>query len=279
MDEGAANLAEIAYWNGPRGECWAALHERVDAMVGPIAAAAHGGIGPGQRVIDVGCGSGGTSLELGQRVGPAGWVLGVDVSRPMLGRARARARERGATSIEFREADAQTAQLPRADLVHSRFGVVFFDDPAAAFPNLRAAVSSGGRLAVVIWQEPEHNPWLTDPIDAVSGILEAPESSDPGGPGPFSLSDPANATAVLREAGWSDIELEGSNQALCIGQSVEDAVDFCLGGIGPVAALAADADDDARAAAAEALTAHYSTQATANGVFAEAAAWIIRAAA
>lgn len=278
MREMSANAAEVTYWNGASGSRWAAAHERIDTIIGPIAAAAHDGVGDGMRVIDVGCGCGGSTLELARRVGRTGWVLGLDVSRPMLSRARKRARARGDTNIRFHEADAQTAELPAADLIHSRFGVMFFADPTAAFANLRAAVAPGGGLLAVVWQASERNPWLVEPIAAVAGILDVPDRPQRGvESGPFALAETSQIRSVLGAAGFREIEVEGHSQALRMGASVEEAVDFSLNGVGPVAMVATEAHPDARSAASEALSDHYSRLASEQGVFADASVWIVRA--
>lgn len=278
MSEVSTNEVEVTYWNGASGDRWAAAHERVDAIIGQIAAAAHDGVREGMRVIDIGCGCGGSTFEIARRVGETGWVLGVDVSEPMLSRARQRAKERGGTDVRFLQADAQTAELPAADLIHSRFGVMFFADPTAAFANLRAAVVPDGSVSAVVWQAPERNPWLTEPIAAVGGILDVPDRSQPGvESGPFALADTSHVHSILRAAGFREIEIEGRSQKLRMGASVEEAVDFSLNGVGPVAMVATEAHADARSAASDALAAHYSRLANGEGVFAQAAVWVVRA--
>ncbi|MFM8411336.1 MAG: class I SAM-dependent methyltransferase, partial [Alphaproteobacteria bacterium] len=149
------NAEQIDYWNDMAGPKWVALQESLDRQIGPLGAAAMAAadLQPGERVLDVGCGCGATSIELARRVAPGGAVLGVDVSTVMLEAARAAAGRAGAEGLEFANADAQTAPLTPAgfDVVFSRFGVMFFADPTAAFANLRRALRPGGRLAVVCW--------------------------------------------------------------------------------------------------------------------------------
>lgn len=279
MSSSRANDEEIAYWNGPSGERWVRAQERTDAMIGPMATAALAdpAVRPGARVIDIGCGCGGSSLELARRVGPDGSVLGVDVSGSMLERARERAREAGLGQLRFVEADAQTHPLPSADVVHSRFGVMFFDDPAVAFANMRRALAPDGRLLAVVWQPPDRNAWLSEPAAVVSGILEMPEAGEEGRPNPFALADPETTRSILTEAGFERIELEPIEGAVRLGTSVEDAVDFVLKGVGAVAKVADAAPEDARAAAGAALGEHFAKWSGESGVEAGAAVVLIRA--
>ena len=150
------NSDQSRSWNGPTGEHWAAEAERYDAMlapfVGPIVAAA--APQPGEAVLDVGCGNGALALAFAEQVAPGGRVTGVDLSEPMLAEARRRADAAGRGDVTFVRADAQTAALPGPfDVVVSRFGVMFFDDPTAAFTNLAASLRPGGRIVFVCWQD------------------------------------------------------------------------------------------------------------------------------
>ena len=146
-----ANAEQIEYWNGAVGECWAAFQPVLDKALSAISdtALAFAAAKPGERVLDVGCGTGTTTYALAKTVGPGGDVTGVDISRPMLAVARSRG-----VGVNFREADAATHLFhPTHDLVFSRFGVMFFADPAAAFANIRKAIAPHGRLAFVCWRD------------------------------------------------------------------------------------------------------------------------------
>ena len=205
------NADQIAYWNADAGEAWAALQEQLDAQLASHGSRAMEALAPaaGERIVDVGCGSGQTSLALGQAVGRSGAVMGLDVSRPLLDLARRRAAESGAANVSFAEADVQTyAFAPTTfDAVFSRFGVMFFADPPAAFANIRRALQPGGRLAFVCWRTPAENIFMTLPYTAAAAQLPPAPPSEPGAPGPFAFADPARVRHILSSAGFRDIEL------------------------------------------------------------------------
>ena len=205
------NADQIAYWNADAGETWAALQEQLDAQLAPFGSKAMEALAPaaGERIVDVGCGSGQTSLALGQAVGRSGAVMGLDVSRPLLDLARRRAAESGAANVSFAEADVQTYAFAPAtfDAVFSRFGVMFFADPPAAFANIRRALKPGGRLAFVCWRTPAENIFMTLPYTAAAAQLPPAPPSEPGAPGPFAFADPARVRHILSSAGFRDIEL------------------------------------------------------------------------
>jgi len=163
------NADQIAYWNGAGGERWARRQQVQDVLLAPIADILIDRAKPkvGERVIDVGCGSGSTTMAFARKVGPSGHVLGVDVSGPMLEQARAGAPTNA--SVEFVQADATVYpfQPAGADLVASRFGVMFFADPAKSFANMHGALRPSGRLAFICWREPRENPWMMAPLQAV----------------------------------------------------------------------------------------------------------------
>jgi len=208
---GTTNEETIAYWNGPGGEAWASnvddqdreLQELGDAALDALAAV------PGESVLDVGCGPGTTTLMLAGAVGARGRVVGVDVSAPLLAVARRRAAS--VANVMFVEGDAQTMAPPGApfDAVFSRFGLMFFDQPEAAFANLHHAMSRGGRLAFVCWQEAAANPWFLAPLTAVMGVpgLEVPAPPGPEDPGPFAFADPDRVRRILIAGRWQGVEL------------------------------------------------------------------------
>jgi SAM-dependent methyltransferase len=265
------------------GEAWVRMQERTDALIDPLGRVAIERLGAvaGESLLDVGCGCGQTLLELAERVGPSGHVLGVDISPPML--ARARERIAGRPPIEVALGDAQTyAFAPGAfDAVYSRFGVMFFEDPGAAFRNLRAAARSGGRLSFVCWQALAKNPWAARPLEAVMRLL--PESAMPdmlreGRPGPFFLSDPARVRAILGAGGWKDVSLEPVEMPLHLGgaATLDEAVAYSLQ-IGPAARAMADALAGLKPALEAALREALAPFAGARGVFLDGAAFVVTA--
>ena len=213
----AANAAQVAYWNETAGRTWADFQDPIDRQIRPLGLAAMQRLAPapGEQVVDVGCGCGDTSLELARRVGPEGGVLGLDISAPMLEVARGRAEAAGAHNLTFREADAQTAALPGGrDAVFSRFGVMFFADPEAAFANLRRSLRPGGRLAFVCWRPLPENLWIHLPAEAAAGLVPPAPPPEPGTPGPFAFADPDRVRRILAEAGFTGIEISPHDEAI-----------------------------------------------------------------
>ncbi len=231
------------------GKSWVRFEPKLDVQLAPLGLLAMDALSlrEGQRVLDVGCGTGATLIELARRVGEGGRVVGVDSSPPMLARASERIREAAVAAVETLEADAQQyAFQPQAfDAVFSRFGVMFFSDSLAAFRNFRQALRPGGRLAFVCWQRYEDNEWCTLPLRAVERALgrrEAPAVLDPNQPGPFHFSDPARLTGLLQAAGFQS-QIEPVSPALQFGGggTLAEVVEFALH-IGPASRVVADAE-------------------------------------
>ena len=173
----------------------------------------------GESVLDVGCGCGHTALALADQVGPRGSVTGIDISRPMLGRARERQQEQQLQNLIFLPADAQTHQFEPAsvDLIFSRFGVMFFEDAAQAFGNLRTALRPGGRLCFLCWQELRKNDWVRVPLQAAAQHVPLPPRPEPGAPGPFSLADPARVRDILDAAGFRNVRCQPHETDMSVG--------------------------------------------------------------
>lgn len=227
----AANAGQAGLWNGDTGQRWAAAQSRVERAFAPLTEAflARLPLRPDARVLDVGCGAGDLSLALAARLGPAGHVLGLDISEPLLAVARSRPRPgSAAASVEFLAGDAATLPLPGdRDVLVSRFGVMFFDDPAAAFRHLGTALRPGGRLAMLCWADPGGNAWAGVPAAAIREIAGTPEPLPPGAPGAFAFSDPDRVAAILAAGGFSEIEAGRIEADVVLGQagSEEDALD------------------------------------------------------
>src|SRR6185369_15072156 len=188
-------------------------------------------VAAGERVLDVGCGCGSTTIELARRAGPTGHVVGADISGPMLADARARTAAAGLGNVELVHADAQTHAFPPSafDLVFSRFGVMFFADPTAAFANLRGALRPGGRLAFVCWRSLPENPWMAVPLMAALQHLPPPTIPGPEDPGPFSFADRGRVERILGGAGWSDVTVTPLDETLTLpGGEIPQTVGFLM---------------------------------------------------
>lgn len=231
------NSEQIAEWNGPVGQRWAAEQATFDNLTRPFGDAAlkAAATSPGERVIDIGCGCGDTSLELGKAVGSSGSVLGVDISGPMLEVARRRAKAEGAGNVTFEQADASTAPLFHdRDLLFSRFGVMFFAAPVPAFAHLRRALKDSGRLTFVCWQGPRENPWAIVPVMAARAALQLDgPPGDPYAPGPFAFGDANRVRAILLETNFKDVDAEPFETPMPLGANPREAAEESVR-LGPV---------------------------------------------
>jgi SAM-dependent methyltransferase len=282
MGSSEHNADQIKYWNEAAGAKWVAHQDALDRQMEPIAAATieAAAIAPSERVLDVGCGCGATSIEIARRAS-RGSVVGVDISGPMLARARERAAAARVANVGFEQADAQSHRFggPPFDVVFSRFGVMFFDDPTAAFTNLRSATREGGRLAFACWQPFERNPWMAVPAHAAATVITMPPRPAPGTPGPFAFSDPDYVRDILTRAGYRDLVVASHTAPMSVGTAVgtlDDAARFAMQ-FGPTATAMRDAPPDAIPRVFEAVRAALETFVTPNGVVIPAAVWIVTA--
>jgi SAM-dependent methyltransferase len=274
------NLGQATYWNEGAGRSWVMRERDLDAQLEPfgVAVAQELGLVSGERVLDVGCGAGATSLMLAERVRP-GQVLGVDISAPLL----ARARERGAAvdNLRFEHADAQTFAFGGAlyDAVFSRFGVMFFADPVEAFRNLRAATRPGGKLGFVCWRAMRDNPAFALPLEAGLPFLpEPPQRSEPGAPGPFAFDDEGRVRTILVSAGYKDIAIAPRDAEIVFGgrTDLEGAVDLALE-VGPLSRALPELDERTRARLRAAIRDAFSPYHGPSGVTLPSATWIVTA--
>ena len=185
------NADQIAYWNADAGEVWAVFQQPLDAQLEPHGLKAIEALAPraGERIVDVGCGAGQTSLALAQAIGSIGTIVGCDISQPLLAMARRRAADAGVDNVSFIEADVQTHIFSPSifDAVFSRFGVMFFADPPLAFVNVRRGLRPGGRLAFVCWRAPAENMFMTLPYEAPGLIFRRRRNLHLLRPGPLPL--------------------------------------------------------------------------------------------
>ena len=247
----AGNAAQITCWNERAAFSWTALQERIDAVFEPLTALAMDAAAParGERVIDVGCGCGATVLELARRVEPGGHVLGLDVSVPMSARARERiaARGLGNATVLVSDASVHAFVAGEADLVFSRFGVMFFAEPVPAFATLRRAMRPGGRLFFTAWRPMADNAWFAVPLEAGGRLLPPQPPPEPDAPGPFAFSDADRVRRILTEAGWRDVILDRHDVPMRLAAPGDlDAATEFVTRVGPLSRLLAEADPDLR---------------------------------
>ncbi|PVM90878.1 SAM-dependent methyltransferase [Caulobacter radicis] len=278
------NVNQISDWNGRTGERWVANQARLDRMLQDYGQAAIAAAAPaaGEQVLDIGCGAGAGSLEIAALVGPSGAVLGVDVSEPLVARARELAAE--TANVRFQVADASRALLPveQFDLLFSRFGVMFFDEPAQAFAHMRRALKPGGRLAFVCWRGAGENDWVRLPMKAIAPIVGAPAPPPPEAPGPFSFGDRARVERILGEAGFADVAFTAIDHPITFGEgetrqaAIEDAVDLAFQ-VGPLTRALADQPEAVRAQAIPPVREAFAAKAVGEAVVIEGAGWVVTA--
>lgn len=267
-----ANAEMIEYWNGPVGERWARLQETIDASLSEIqkAVMAFANPRPRERVLDIGCGAGTTSYALARAVGLEGNVTGVDISEPMLAVARARGR-----GVNFRKADAATHLFHAThDLVFSRFGVMFFNDPVRAFANFRRASTDRARLRLVVWRGPAENPFMTTAERAAAPLVPGLPTRRPDEPGQFAFADPDRVRGILTEGGWAGIDLRPVDVE-CV--FPESALLRYLTRLGPVSQVLGELDEDRRKQVVETVRAAFDPFVEGEHVRFTAACWDVDA--
>jgi SAM-dependent methyltransferase len=276
----AFNEYQRERWNGIDGEYWTSNQDRLDRTLAPVTGPLLAFAAPrvGSTVIDAGCGCGASTIELTRAVGAAGRVVGIDLSEPMLAAAAERLRQ--FPNANFLLGDA--AELPLrdlgAELIVSRFGVMFFGDPVAAFANLRTGLAPGGRLRFACWRPIHENPWLQIPLHAVYEHVPRLPKPDPEEPGPFSFADTTRVKRILTAAGFTepaftplDIHMD-----LEAGGTLEDAV-IQSSAMGPTKKALVDQPDDVLKAALESIRRALAPYASASGVNLPGAVWLVAA--
>jgi SAM-dependent methyltransferase len=274
------NADQIAYWNGAGGKRWAERQPVQDILLQPVADILidRAGIKAGERILDVGCGSGSTTFAFARAVGASGHVMGIDISAPMLARAR-EVTPKGAP-VEFALADATIHAFAQDDfdLLASRFGVMFFADPALSFANMRRGLRRSGRLAFACWREARENPFFMTPLQAVYRHVPKMPQMGPEDPGPFSFASEGRVNRVLSAAGFSAITMEPVDLALdvAIGGGLDAAVKSALE-IGPAARALAEQPPEVVAAATQSIREALTPRMKGQTVPLDAAIWIVRA--
>jgi SAM-dependent methyltransferase len=276
------NADQIAYWNGPGGQHWTDRQQVQDVLLAPVSDILidRARAKAGERIIDVGCGCGATTIALAQKVGTSGHVFGVDISAPMLARARQVAP--AGLPVDFVLADATVYPFDPAsfDVLVSRFGVMFFAQPALSFANMRKALRPSGRLAFACWREPRDNPWLMTPLQAAYKHVPKLPQLGPEDPGPFSFAAEQRVHRILGEAGFSRVAMEPCNLTLdvAVGRGLDAAVESALE-IGPASRALEGQPSDLRVAATKSIREALAPFAKGNTVPLAASIWIVTASA
>ncbi|WP_437995323.1 methyltransferase domain-containing protein [Sorangium sp. So ce185] len=272
------NRDQAALWNDAGGPIWVEMQGVLDAMLAPLGAPLLEEAFPGEggRVLDVGCGAGATALAMARRLGPAGRCLGVDISGPLVAAARARAAAEGLSSAAFVQADAQTHRFEPGefDAVISRFGVMFFADPAAAFANLRRAARRDARLSFVAWRSPAENPFMTEAARAAAPLLPNLPIPGPDAPGPFAFADSDRVQRILDASGWTDVAIRPLD--VPTGVAEKDLLTYVIK-LGPVGLALRDADEPTRARTAEVVRAAFEPYVREGAARFTAACWLVSA--
>jgi SAM-dependent methyltransferase len=276
----ADNSAQAEYWNSVAGPKWTEHQEHQDQVLRPVLdrVIAAADPKPGERVIDVGCGCGATTIEIAARVSPGGEVLGLDISEPMLARARERAADLPARFV-LADATVYDFGLERADLAASRFGIMFFADPARSFANLRKGLKPGGRLAFACWREARQNPFFILPLREAGKHTPPLPEMDPEAPGPFAFADPARVKRILSQAGFADIAVKPHDLELdiAVGRGLDAAVKAAMT-IGPTSRMLEGQSEAVRAAVEADIRKALAAHARGDKVPLGAAIWVVTAA-
>ncbi|QLC26812.1 class I SAM-dependent methyltransferase [Parasphingopyxis algicola] len=266
-----------AVWNGAAGEAWVDAQALMDGMFAPIEALLVETVSadPARNVLDVGCGTGGTTLAMARAIGAQGRCTGIDISEPMIAAARARA-DTEAVPADFICADAQTHPFEpgRFDRVVSRFGVMFFDDFTRAFANLRRAATDDARMRLIAWRSPEENPFMTAAERAAAPLLPDLPPRNPDEPGQFAFADRDRPHRFLKEAGWTGIDITPIDFRCTF---PEPALERYLARLGPVGRVLAGTDEATRAKVVAAVRPAFDPYVAESEVRFTAACWMIDA--
>jgi ubiquinone/menaquinone biosynthesis C-methylase UbiE len=280
----SVNADEIRYWNSPTTQAWVTLQDRIDVLFLPLTEVVLERAAPraGERVLDIGCGCGATVLGLAGRVGPEGQVLGVDVSEPMIARARARIEEEGCSNaaVVLGDASLYPFETGSFDLAFSRFGVMFFSNPVEAFANIHRALKADGRLVFACFRAREENPWVTVPFAAAKHLLPPIKQPGPEDPGQFAFADPERVRRILKGAGFRRVSLTAHDPIMRLGASAREAAEFSSQ-VGPTTRALASAPEELKRAvqqrAREAIEQEFARREGPDGVAFQGAIWIVSA--
>ena len=279
-DTASIALAQHTFWNSEATRRWVTEQASIDRLMAEVteAALAAAAAKRGERVLDVGCGTGTTVFRLAEAVGPSGCVLGVDISEQQLALARQRVAAAGVNQAQLVLDDAATHHFaPETfDLGFSRFGVMFFPDPVAAFQNIRGAMKRSGRLLLAVFRTGLENPWATASVAAISHLVPPPAPLGPEEPGQFSWSDPARVKRILGSAGFRNVMMTPLDLSFVMGRNSAEAAEFATF-IGQGPRLLYGQPDETRQAARVAFEAFFKPHEGPSGVSLPGALWLVSA--
>ncbi|WP_198652815.1 class I SAM-dependent methyltransferase [Actinocorallia populi] len=275
MDTTRTSEDQSARWNGPSGQVWTEFQAMMDEMFRDFEEILVEAAGPWGRVLDVGCGTGGTTVAIARRLGEKGHCTGVDISGPMVEAARARA-EREHVRAEFVQADAQDHAFEPAsfDTIVSRFGVMFFGDSVRAFTNLRHAAKDGARLRLIVWRGAEDNPFMTTAERAAAPLLPGIPARVPDAPGQFGFANRDRVHRILEESGWSGIGIQPIDVTCAFPES---ELTGYFTRFGPLGQVLPDADERTREQVVEAVRGAFAPYVRGTEVRFTAACWLVDA--
>ncbi len=279
-DTESVAMAQRTFWNSEATRRWVTEQARIDLLMADVTQAALGAAAPmrGERALDIGCGTGTTVLRLAEAVGPSGRVLGVDISGQQLGLARQRVVAAGVTNVQLVLDDAATHRFSpeTGDLGFSRFGVMFFADPVAAFRNIRRAMKRSGRLLLTVFRSGSQNPWATAAVAAIHHLVSPPASLGPEEPGQFSWSDPVRVRRILEGAGFREVVLTPLDLSFAMGTDAAEATEVATF-MGQGARLLHGQPEETRQAARVAFQAFFKHHEGPSGVTLPGALWLVSA--
>lgn len=266
---------QTKYWNGIAGRAWTEEQEMLDRMYKPLEDLLVAAVpaNSGHQVLDIGCGTGGMTLAVARRLGAEGRCVGIDISDPMLATARARAEQEGVPA-SFIRANAQDHAFEPAsfDMLISRFGVMFFDDPVRAFANMRRAVKDDAPLRFIAWRSPSENPFMTTAERTAAPLLPNLPARRPDAPGPFAFADPRRVHRILEESGWAGIDIQPIDVACTLPE--KELVRY-LSRFGPLGLVLHEVDDRTRTQVIETVRAAFEPYVHGTEVRFNAACWMI----
>ena len=274
------NKNQRDFWSGKGGDIWVERQNAMDTMLSHLGEAALNklNLNEGENVLDIGCGCGHTTLNIAKRISPDGQVTGLDISEPMLKRAKESANEMSISNASFNCVDVQTDDMGEEvySAAFSRFGVMFFEDPIAAFRNINKSLITGASLSFVCWQSPALNPWQSLFIEAVKKYVDLP-SPPPRSPSPFAFMESEYVSSILEESNFQNIMIEGHEAEVNMfsGRSLSDSVKDYISINPVVSGMLKDSTEQEKTeiinSAIEAFSPYYS----AKGLMFPSATWLV----